>query len=158
MEIGNRYFTSKRLALTEQHMPFSPSIDPKGFLEEMRGDSFLHTSENQVEYYERYMVNNEQKFKSVLPAFIKCGDLVEVQLTISLVDLVQGKNAIHGNQYITKLILRSVTLLDQTFTEKWQLANVMPQKQLSLKRKVGHDDEQSREAQERLKRMAIDKQ
>ncbi|KAK7041966.1 hypothetical protein VNI00_008948 [Paramarasmius palmivorus] len=174
LEIGNRYFTSKRLASTSEHIPFPPTIDPKGILEDLRGNHFLHTPENQVEYYEAFTVNDEQRysarcsfhqgpalsfssFRTVSPAFIKCGDIVEVQLTVSLVDHPQGKNDLGSSQYITKLILRSITLLDQSFSEKRRLASILPTKQVTLKRKIGHDEEQTREAQERLKRMAIDR-
>ncbi|KAK7035549.1 hypothetical protein VNI00_011842 [Paramarasmius palmivorus] len=59
LEVSNRYFTSKRVAKNEDHIPFSSVLDPKGILEEMRGESLIHTAENQVEYYERYYIENE---------------------------------------------------------------------------------------------------
>jgi hypothetical protein len=52
IDVGNRYFTSRHLALQERHISFSPAIDPDNILAEAMGEEFVHTEDNEVEYYE----------------------------------------------------------------------------------------------------------
>ncbi|KAK7027424.1 hypothetical protein VNI00_015260 [Paramarasmius palmivorus] len=148
LDVYNRYFTSKRFATDEQHISFSKDIDPNGILEELRGDSFVHTADNVVEYY--------QRFREVQPSRIKNGDLVEVQLTVSLVETCTGKGRLTNMRYVTKIALRSITLLDETFSENGPSTYHTPNNRQNLKRKIGHDEEMAQETQDRLKRMAID--
>ena len=51
-EASNRYFTSKRDAPDMESIPISPLIDPRGILESLKNDEFLHGEENQVYYYQ----------------------------------------------------------------------------------------------------------
>ena len=50
-EASNRYFTSKRDAPDMEPVPFSPSVDPRGILEDLKKGGFLHGEENKVYYY-----------------------------------------------------------------------------------------------------------
>ena len=52
LEASNRYFTSKRDAPDMESVPISPLIDPRGILESLKNDEFLHGEENQVYYYQ----------------------------------------------------------------------------------------------------------
>lgn len=52
IDVGNRYFTSCQLALQERHISFSPAVDPDNILAEAMGEEFVHTEDNEVEYYE----------------------------------------------------------------------------------------------------------
>jgi hypothetical protein len=52
IDIGNRYFTPRQHALQERHISFSSAIDPDNILSEAMGEEFVHTEDNQVEYYE----------------------------------------------------------------------------------------------------------
>jgi hypothetical protein len=52
-EFSNRYFTSARFAEGLQVLPISKDVDPDGYLENMKGDNMVHTTDNLVEYYER---------------------------------------------------------------------------------------------------------
>ncbi|KAK7033687.1 hypothetical protein VNI00_012687 [Paramarasmius palmivorus] len=157
LEITNRYFTSKRFANEKDCLDFNNDVDPKGILSDMRGDSFVHTPDNVVEYYHRVVTEDgEQRFKKVPPSHIKIGDIVEVQLTISLYERCTGKGKESNMQYMTKVVLRSVTLLDARYSEEnmnlYKASSTRP----SLKRRIGHDEEETMEAQDRMKRMAID--
>ncbi|KAK7020586.1 hypothetical protein VNI00_017715 [Paramarasmius palmivorus] len=158
LTIANRFFTSKKIAKEEEHVGFTDDIDPKGILEAFRGDTLVHTTENEVFYYRRNLLQTgEHHFSKIQPANIKAGDVIEVQFTVTLVEST-NKNTARKPNCITKLILRSITLLDDTFSENARLAQVLmpaPNRR-TLKRKVGHDEEESREAEHRLKRMAID--
>ncbi|KAK7024526.1 hypothetical protein VNI00_016201 [Paramarasmius palmivorus] len=154
--ISNRYFTSKRLANDEEHIGFTNEIDPKGILERFRGDSLVHTNDNVVEYYERRTNKGEQSFKRIPPSRIKNGDIVEIQFTTTLAESFVGKGQESRQTFNTKLILRSITLLDTTFSRAIARDLEYKSKKPSLKRKIGHEEEETREAQDRLKRMAID--
>ena len=52
IDIGNRYFTPRQHALHERHISFSTAIDPDNILSEAMGEEFVHTEDNEVEYYE----------------------------------------------------------------------------------------------------------
>lgn len=51
-DVGNRYFTPRQNALQDRQIAFSASIDPDNILANAMGDEFVHTEDNQVEYYE----------------------------------------------------------------------------------------------------------
>jgi hypothetical protein len=50
-EASNRYFTPKRDAPDMEPIPISPLVDPRGILENLKKETFLHGEENQVYYY-----------------------------------------------------------------------------------------------------------
>ena len=52
IDIGNRYFTPRQHALQDRHISFNAVIDPDGILSEAMGEEFVHTEDNEVEYYE----------------------------------------------------------------------------------------------------------
>ncbi|KAK7027391.1 hypothetical protein VNI00_015227 [Paramarasmius palmivorus] len=156
LHLSNRYFTSKRFADEMEPIAFPAEIDPKGILNSIQNESLVHTAENSVEYYERYYRNGEQLFRKVHPAHITKGDIVETQFTITLVEAAHHKDTLSEPHYITKLILRSITLLDRHFSEECRTAMSMAPRRNVLKRKVGHDEEQTQEARDRFKRMTID--
>jgi hypothetical protein len=52
IDVGNRYFTPRQHALQDRHTSFSAVIDPDNILSEALGDEFVHTEDNEVEYYE----------------------------------------------------------------------------------------------------------
>ncbi|KAK7019415.1 hypothetical protein VNI00_018070 [Paramarasmius palmivorus] len=158
LDISNRYFTSRRFAQEDDHLPFSSDVDPNGILEGLRGHSMVHTSDNVVEYYHRVETNSGYRFNTIRPAQIKKGDIVEIQCTLTLIEFRANDRKQARTEYSTKLVLRSITLLDRTFSEKARLANVTMTKSPSLKRRIGHFEEEEKETQERIKRMAIDKE
>ena len=52
IDVGNRYFTPRQHALQDHQISFSPAIDPDNILSEAMGEEFVHTENNEVEYYE----------------------------------------------------------------------------------------------------------
>ncbi len=52
IDVGNRYFTPRQHALQDRQISFSPAIDPDNILSEAMGEEFVHTEDNEVEYYE----------------------------------------------------------------------------------------------------------
>ena len=52
IDVGNRYFTPRQHALQERHISFSSVIDPENILSEAMGNEYVHTEDNEVEYYE----------------------------------------------------------------------------------------------------------
>ena len=54
IDIGNRYFTPRQHAFQDHHISFSAAIDPDNILSEAMGEEFVHTEDNEVEYYEAH--------------------------------------------------------------------------------------------------------
>ena len=52
IDVGNRYFTPRQHALQDRQISFSTAIDPDIILSEAMGEEFVHTEDNEVEYYE----------------------------------------------------------------------------------------------------------
>ena len=52
INVGNQYFTPSQHALQDCQVSFSPVIDPDNILSEAMGGDFVHTEDNEVEYYE----------------------------------------------------------------------------------------------------------
>ena len=55
IDIANWYFTPHNQALQHDHqVPFSVVVDPDHILSMVMGDEFIHTEDNEVEYYEAH--------------------------------------------------------------------------------------------------------
>jgi hypothetical protein len=52
IDVNNRYFTPRQHALQDNHISFSPTIDPDNILTKAMGEDFVHTEDNEIEYYE----------------------------------------------------------------------------------------------------------
>lgn len=53
IDVGNRYFTPRQHVLqNDRQVSFSPVVDPDHILSMAMGDEFVHTEDNDVEYYE----------------------------------------------------------------------------------------------------------
>jgi hypothetical protein len=52
IEMSNRYFMLKKDTLMEKSMPFGSDIDPKGILNCAAGNSYIHSEQNRVLFYE----------------------------------------------------------------------------------------------------------
>ena len=52
IDVGNRYFTPRQHALQVRQISFGQAIDPDNILSEAMGEEFVHTEDNEVEYYE----------------------------------------------------------------------------------------------------------
>jgi hypothetical protein len=50
IELSNRYFSSKKEAPNELHIPFTKELDPKGILERAMGTQFIRSKQNVVKY------------------------------------------------------------------------------------------------------------
>ena len=65
-DVGNRYFTPRQHALQDRQIAFSASIDPDNILANAMGDEFVHTEDNQVEYYEARREGGKTKYISAM--------------------------------------------------------------------------------------------
>ncbi|KAK7036594.1 hypothetical protein VNI00_011527 [Paramarasmius palmivorus] len=159
IDIANRYFTSKRFAKEQDHIRIPTHIDPKGILNDMRGDTFVHTIDNTVEYYRMITTSNSRSFKNISPSLIKDGDIVEIQLTVSLIEFNVGKGRNTNLHHITKLTLRSITLLDETYSLSGRSSTYdQRDSRPTLKRRIGYAEEEEQDARQRMKKMNIDEQ
>ena len=53
IDISNRYFEPRHLVDPQTIMPLSVDVDPHGVLQQLQSSDLVHTTENNVEYYER---------------------------------------------------------------------------------------------------------
>ena len=51
IELSNRFFTAKKDAIKEKHIPFTYDIDPLGLLTSAAGNKYIHAAQNEVKYY-----------------------------------------------------------------------------------------------------------
>ena len=111
-------------------VPIPPLIDPRGILEGLKKDEFLHGEENQVYYYrvhestlratKRYemhipdnrsqMLTETKSVETVNPQIFRVGDIVEAQVSFIAVPLKDRK-------YKMIVVLRSIALLNANFSQ-----------------------------------------
>ncbi|KIM79455.1 hypothetical protein PILCRDRAFT_10290 [Piloderma croceum F 1598] len=121
-------------------MPFDHAIDPKGTLMSMIADGYFHSEDNKVLYYRLVPSsgNSQQlRFEPMDPVRFRVGDIVEVQATITAIP-------VKGNKFKTIAQLRSLALIDGSFTEKAAMrrakASIQPVGwKPAIKRKVGYE-------------------
>ncbi|KAG6893935.1 hypothetical protein C0995_015577 [Termitomyces sp. Mi166 len=140
LSTANRMFTPLRdTDRRDVHVPFDRDIDPDGGLERIARNGFKRTADNIVEYaQEKTLIDGSKKYKKVKPQTFRIGDLVAVQLSFIVAPL-------RGGRYKMVVVLRSITLLDDTFTQRLKLTSTMPKKQyVPIKRKLRsfEDDEE----------------
>lgn len=63
IDMGNRYFTDSRDAAGEELIQFQDTVDPDGVLQGLIGPAFVHTRENEVEYFEEIQNSNGNSTK-----------------------------------------------------------------------------------------------
>ena len=65
IEIGTRYFTSRRDDPTGESLPFDRMTDPKGILTAMAADGYFHGPDNKVHYYRLLSTTSNSQFRCV---------------------------------------------------------------------------------------------
>lgn len=58
IDMTNRYFTDRHDQPPTDTINFKSCVDPDGILDRLMGDDYIHTSENEVEYYEAFVGEN----------------------------------------------------------------------------------------------------
>ncbi|KAF8347119.1 hypothetical protein F5887DRAFT_1131417 [Amanita rubescens] len=160
IETSNRYFSSiKDCGPTVKHISFPSEIDPHGILSSFENTSYIHSENNVVEFYERVLSDTgEMKYIKMSPVRFQIGDVVDAQMTLTLVPLPK-------NEYKMICILRSLTMLDNSFSQKAfasqaaykLLTNIRaPGVYTMIKRRVGYDDEERSRIRKKLGEMVID--
>ncbi|KAF8068805.1 hypothetical protein FPV67DRAFT_1414586, partial [Lyophyllum atratum] len=109
LDASNRYFTSGRDALPDEGVPFSKDVDPKGILQAMTGEGYVHTEDNEVLYFHRRI-----RHEPLRPQAFRIGDIVEIQVSFIVVPM-------KGERYKMMTVLRSIALIDGTFSNKVSL-------------------------------------
>lgn len=133
IDMGNRYFTPHRGALPgSMAIPFSSDVDPHSYLFKAGGSTLFHSEDNIVGYYTKVLdqtggyksvfssilqllplhslISSSSRFVKTKPINFRPGDIVEVQVSFALLPLREKK-------YKLSLILRSLTILDATFSQ-----------------------------------------
>ncbi|KAK7007945.1 hypothetical protein R3P38DRAFT_3211600 [Favolaschia claudopus] len=153
-----RYFTVGRKIPEGDKIPFANAVDPYGVLTAFVTETVAHCVDNDVLYMQ---FKNNQCFPKD-PSTFQNGDIVE--MGVSLVTWRTGKHNSPERKYTSKLVLRSLTLLDNTLSKKAYFARQAPQtlpsagdKRIRPIEQGEHGDggEES-EARRKLARMHID--
>ncbi|KAF8882598.1 hypothetical protein BD779DRAFT_1444737, partial [Infundibulicybe gibba] len=110
LAMSNRYFTPKRDTPDMIHIPFGTTIDPRGILENMRKEGYVHGEENEVMYYNQQTNQGHTKFIKANPQIFRVGDIVEVQVSFIVVPLKKEK-------YKMAITLQAVAMLDGSFSQ-----------------------------------------
>ena len=53
IDVNNRYFEPRHLVNPQTIMPLPINVDPHGTLRQLQSSDLVHTTDNNVEYYER---------------------------------------------------------------------------------------------------------
>ncbi|KIM72485.1 hypothetical protein PILCRDRAFT_81820 [Piloderma croceum F 1598] len=110
IDASNHYFSARKDNPGSRAIPFLPMVDPKGTLTGLSSSmmNFVHTQENQVQYYE-YVADTSgiKGYESTDPNKFRIGDIVEVQLLFVVVPVKE-------NKYRLILVMHALALLDCT--------------------------------------------
>ncbi|KAF8810962.1 hypothetical protein BYT27DRAFT_7336378 [Phlegmacium glaucopus] len=96
-----------------QPAPISPLVDPRGILEKLTKEGFLHGEENEVHYYQVHKndAGGKTSVETVNPQIFRIGDIVEAQVSFIVVPLKDNKHKMI-------VVLRLIALLDTHFSKK----------------------------------------
>lgn len=125
---SNRYLTRRDQADDLAEVLIPPVMDPHWHLEEVAGEKYVYTDDNEIFCYERkimdsgerewvfwsaskpIMITDHYRFVDISPSKIQIGDIVEVHMMFMAVPVKDGKKKVIST-------LRSITLLDSNLTE-----------------------------------------
>ncbi|KAJ3880358.1 hypothetical protein F5051DRAFT_426617 [Lentinula edodes] len=147
LEMSNRIFTPKIEAPNMNPTTVNPDMDENGLIARTNATDamFIYGEENVVLYGEERMDASGRKKLHV-------GDIVDVAFSM----VAFGR----GNELKARLLLRNITLLDATHTQRWLKEKVKSQSMNikvppTLKRRLEFEDEEE-DARVRMKRMEIE--
>ncbi|KAF7967868.1 hypothetical protein HWV62_32842 [Athelia sp. TMB] len=113
---SNRLFTKQSFDKRHQAVPVEGAVDPIGSLIDMAGEEYVHTEDNVVRYL-KCLASPDGKVSytpSMASAF-KPGDIVEAQISLVVLPSRNGQQDL-------KLILRAMTMLDDSFSKAARIA------------------------------------
>ncbi|KAI5891525.1 uncharacterized protein SCHCODRAFT_02506106 [Schizophyllum commune H4-8] len=111
-----RYFSHRKDVEGKDIIPFSKDIDPYNHLQALTSDTFVHSRQNVVQYFEYDTDANTGtgRYTSCSPTAIKIGDLVTCKLSFVLVPMPRsGKHA-----WKMLNVLKAVALMDSSLTRE----------------------------------------
>ncbi|KAJ3924951.1 MAG: hypothetical protein NXY57DRAFT_1077132 [Lentinula lateritia] len=154
LEMSNRIFTPKIEAPNMNPTTVNPEMDENGLIARTNvTDAMFIWEENVVLYGEERMDSSgRKKTIRIPPQRLHVGDIVNVAFSM----VAFGR----GNELKARLLLRNITLLDATHTQKWLKEKVKNQSMNmkvppTLKRRLEFEDDKE-EANIRMKRMDIE--
>ena len=134
IEASNRYFSTRKDIPSNDFLHLPTTIDPRGYLKELQYQDLIYTADNVVEYYEAKGTSSVQLCQSSTwliqciddrmvafdPAKFRLGDIVEAQLSFMAIPV--------RNKYRMRVILRSIALVNNEYSEVSILLYVRSQK------------------------------
>ncbi|KAJ4463373.1 hypothetical protein C8J55DRAFT_567627 [Lentinula edodes] len=156
LEMSNRIFTPKVEAPNMNPAKVDKQMDENGVIERTNAMDamFVYGEENIVLYgEEKTDASGRKKTVRISPQKLHVGDIVDIAFSM----VAFGK----GNELKARLLLRNITLLDATHTQKWLKQKAKNQflsvkSQPMLRRRLEFDnDEDEEDARKRMRRMDI---
>ncbi|KAL1726454.1 hypothetical protein EV714DRAFT_276577 [Schizophyllum commune] len=131
--VSNPYFTIGDDAKDKESIPFSKLVDPFDDLNRVVTDGCVHTSDNVVQYIRGYEDEDGTfRHSPVSPSRFRPGDIVRVGFAVC----IKQDNKLHGTSELS-LVLRSITLIDDTLSTALALRQLDEATVGSKKRPVG---------------------
>ncbi|KAF7977621.1 hypothetical protein HWV62_3016 [Athelia sp. TMB] len=117
LNVSNRLFTKQTADQRHQAVAIEGQVDPLGALLSIAGEEYVHTDDNVVRYLKCINLpdgNSRQGCQSTASAF-KPGNIVEAQVSLVVLPSRNGMQDL-------KLILRAMTMLDDSFSKAARIA------------------------------------
>ncbi|KAF7967715.1 hypothetical protein HWV62_33305 [Athelia sp. TMB] len=165
LNTSNRLFTKQTYDKRHQAVPIEGSIDPVGSLIDMAGEEYVHTEDNVVRYLKCLVSPDGQvSYTPLMASAFKPGDIVEAQISLVVLPSRNGMQDL-------KLILRAMTMLDDSFSKATRIAlmkapraesvvAITPAWKRKAIRQIGYDDDYAdeqavNEVSKRVKNMQV---
>ncbi|KAH6909729.1 hypothetical protein BKA70DRAFT_1561420 [Coprinopsis sp. MPI-PUGE-AT-0042] len=132
-----RYFTDRESASQEKHLEFGEGVDPMNILDDLRGASLIHGSDNKVEYLTKMQdPDGVWGYEECNPSVFKEGDVVEVVVSFIAVPVKGGSYKLVTSMKALSLISNEVRVQSESLRiEEQQLSALSITTKRTLKRK-----------------------
>ncbi|KAH6891699.1 hypothetical protein BKA70DRAFT_1441112 [Coprinopsis sp. MPI-PUGE-AT-0042] len=93
IEANTRYFNHRNTVSADvQLVDFLDGVDPEGTLSRLMGEDYVHTQDNQVDYFQVHVdADGNERYIRVSPSIFRIGDIVEAALAFVCVPLKNGR-------------------------------------------------------------------
>ncbi|KIM72994.1 hypothetical protein PILCRDRAFT_81471, partial [Piloderma croceum F 1598] len=108
IEFRNQYFTYRHDDPHALSVPLTQNVDPTGQLATLAGPDLFHGEDNVVVYCAK--LAGSSKFKPISPCAIRVGDIIEVQMSLLLTPIKNGR-------FKMIIVLRGIAILNTSFTD-----------------------------------------
>ncbi|KAF9060145.1 hypothetical protein BDP27DRAFT_1430432 [Rhodocollybia butyracea] len=160
LEFSSRVFTPKNEAPNMEWAVIDEAIDSNNFMRDVKasGVGYVHGDKNVVNFGVEVNGKEKKKTESIGPHQLHIGDVVDIAFAVIA---IEGRGASNPTNGVAKLLLRSVTLLEDKHTQAWiktkaLLGSSGGRKVNQLRKRAAFDEEEVEVTRKRLKQMSLD--